>query len=162
MFTQNDLKKYLTYDPESGVFTRVHCEYAPANGRRMGKPAGWIARNGYVRIAVCGEEHPAHRLAFVYMNGQWPGEVDHINGIRTDNRWSNLRQVTRGVNNQNRRTAASTSKTGLLGVCANGNGFSATIQVDGIRHCLGTFKTPEEAHAKYLSAKRILHEGNTL
>jgi len=94
---------------------------------------------------------------------RWPEhDIDHINGVRADNRISNLRDVVRAVNLQNRRSSHRRSLSGLLGVKKNHNGWSAGITKQGVLLHLGTFKTPEQAHSAYIAAKRQFHEGNTL
>ena len=103
----------------------------------------------------------AHRLAWLYTHGKWPSKyIDHINGVKTDNRIANLREADNGENMQNQRRARRNSKTGLLGVRwnrASGN-YVAVITVN--RHVInvGSFKTAEEAHEAYLRAKAELHE----
>jgi hypothetical protein len=98
------------------------------------------------------------------MTGAWPlFEIDHRNGIGTDNRWKNLRDGTRSFNIQNQRRARSDNKTGFLGVHRSGKkerkGFVAKIQLDGKQRYLGVFSTAEAAHAAYLAAKRRIHPG---
>jgi len=103
-------------------------------------------------------------MAWLYMTGSWPAaEIDHRNGNKSDNRWENLRDVQPVVNQQNKRRAQSNSKTGFLGVMVSGDGrFCARIRVNGRNKHLGSFRSPELAHAAYLMAKRELHEGGTL
>jgi hypothetical protein len=132
--------------------------------------AGRRDRNGYITIRVDQVGYRAHRLAVLYMTGQWPEhDVDHHNGQRDDNRWENLRAVTTAQNRQNLRAARSDSTTGLLGVCldrtALRNGhkpYLATIGMDGRQIKLGRHATAEEAHAAYVKAKRALHSHGTL
>lgn len=95
-----DLKRALSYDPETGVFTRL----VRASNRPAGSPAGYKQqRDGYILVRVLGQTFSAHRLAWFYMTGAWPDqEIDHINRMRADNRWENLRDVTRAVNMENR------------------------------------------------------------
>lgn len=95
--THARLLEKLHYDPETGRFTRR----PPNHKRRIGR----FDKNGYVTIAVDRVKHQAHRLAWLYMTGQHPGEdlhVDHINRIRDDNRWANLREATPIENCHNR------------------------------------------------------------
>ena len=153
--TAERLREVLQYDPETGVFTRL----VDRGGRKVGVVAGSVTGHGYTSIQIAGVRYLAHRLAFLWMTGEWPiDDVDHINGVAGDNRWSNLRPATRAENMQNQRRAQSNNKLGLLGVCRDGNRFSARIKVDGQRIHLGLFATPEQAHAAYLDAKRRLHE----
>jgi hypothetical protein len=102
------------------------------------------------------------------MTGEYPeDDVDHINGIRDDNRYINLRVVTRSVNMQNQRQPRShyrgrTSK--YLGVSFRHerNKWIATINVDGKSRRIGSFDSEEDAHKAYVEAKRKHHKGNTL
>lgn len=90
-------------------------------------------------------------------------QIDHINGNRMDNRIANLRCVSASVNQQNQRRPHRTNSTGYLGVVPVRRGqFRAQIWVSGAAKNLGTFDTPQEAHAVYLHAKRLRHEGCTL
>jgi hypothetical protein len=93
--TQARLKELLHYDPETGVFT-----WLVARGRyvKPGTAAGSHDRAGYLRIGVSCRIYAAHRLAFLYMTGETPTEVDHINRVKDDNRWSNLRSASRSEN----------------------------------------------------------------
>lgn len=104
-----------------------------------------------------------HRLIWVYAYGQEPeGVIDHINGVKTDNRLANLRDVPQRVNMQNQTRAHRQSSTGVLGVFPAGRRFISKISVDGLQRELGRFDTTAEAHAAYIAAKRQLHQGNTL
>lgn len=163
--TQERLKKLLRYDPETGIFTRAHIDTTCPNlsARWLGKSAGGVSHNGYVMVHVAGVRTQAHRLAWLYMTGLWPAlDIDHINGVRTDNRWANLREVTRQANLQNQRKASKNNVCGLLGVSPKRGKFQARIMVDRKQRRLGVFDTPEEAHAAYLAAKRRLHAGAVL
>jgi hypothetical protein len=94
------IKEYLSYDPITGLFIWLK---QPARNVKIGSIAGNISkRNGYVRIGLKGEELQAHRLAFLFMEGSYPEEhTDHVNGIKCDNRWSNLRRATISQNRCN-------------------------------------------------------------
>jgi hypothetical protein len=97
------------------------------------------------------------------MTGEWPaGEVDHIDGDRTNNKWSNLRDVPRLENAQNKRRANANNRTGLLGVSPDKKRFRAVITANGKRKTVGAFSSAEEAHDAYLAEKRRLHQGSTL
>jgi len=157
------LREVLGYDPETGVFTwRVF-----RSGRAVvGQQAARAPRcNGYSTIFVDGYLYPAHRLAWLYVTGEWPvGLIDHKDGMKANNAFGNLRDVTHGVNLQNQRKARVDNTLGLLGVTHHpkNNKFQARITLDKKTQSLGYFKTPEEAHAAYLAAKRRLHEGCTI
>lgn len=146
---QERLKELLTYDPETGLFTRNE----DRGGYRAGSIAGAKHSEGYVAICVDKSPQLAHRLAWLYMTGGWPIEVDHINGVRSDNRWHNLREVNRTLNNANSRMK-SNNKSGYKGVCwsAPCQKWRATIKVDGQQMHLGVFDDPVDAHKAYCTA----------
>lgn len=98
--TQEILKYYLYYEPESGAFVWLRPK---AQNLKRGYLAGTFG-GGYIHIKVHGDIHLAHRLTFLYMTGDWPKfTVDHINRNREDNRWCNLRDVTNAINCANSR-----------------------------------------------------------
>jgi len=143
------LRELLAYNKRTGLFT---WRKKPNRRIRVGDTAGTPTSGGYVAISFMGRPHLAHRLAWLHVNGVWPPEdVDHINGLRSDNRLSNLRLASRGENMQNQRTAKGVSffkRTGR---------WLAEIQVNKVRRYLGYYATETEARAAYLEAKRIHH-----
>jgi len=160
----NDYERGPTLDRVRSLF-----DYDQASGRLTSKSGFAVSDRpnlqGYLRVTVDGRRYLQHRLIWFFVYGKFPSEqVDHIDGDRTNNAIANLRHVSNMKNAQNIRRAHRDSKTGLLGVAATERGtWEARIQVNGRRTCLGsTFKTPEEAHAVYLDAKRRLHEGCTI
>lgn len=166
MITAERIRALLQYDPKTGRITwAVDVGH---NGRiKAGTRAGWHDDDGYLLIRVEGTLYQGHRLIWLHQTGEWPkGVVDHRNLKPSDNRWENLRDVRKRVNQENRHRAGKNNKSGLLGVSPNGNRWSATINTSegGVRkhHYLGTFDTPEQAHQVYVDAKRRLHEGCTL
>jgi hypothetical protein len=154
------LRELLHYDPLIGRFTwRMS-----ANPRlRVGSEAGAISDRGYRRIGIAGKYYKASRLAWLYMHGQWPAHaVDHINGVRSDDRFSNLRDVPLAVNTQNQRNPRQNNPTGMLGVRKTKHGYVSEIMTNGERTHLGSFRTAQEARTAYLSAKRLMHVGCTI
>ena len=154
----NRVREVLAYDKNTGVFT---WNEKPKQWRK-GKSniAGSLNTNGYLRIKVDGARYGAHRLAWFYVYGEWPkNDIDHIDGCRTNNAISNLRNVSRTVNMQNIRTAYSTNNVGVLGVSKKCNKWKAQIRLEGKNKHLGWFDAPELAHQAYLNAKRVHHEG---
>ena len=114
---------------------------------------------GYIVVGVRSHDYAAHRLAWLYVHGVWPvHEIDHINGVKSDNRICNLRDVPKAINSQNKRTT-SKNISGLRGVSPSYKGWQARIVVDGASKYLGKFPTKEAAHAAYIDEKRRMHEG---
>lgn len=97
--TQDRLKELLHYDPETGHLTWLTSRRGHV---RAGSRAGSPDSKGYIKIKIDGSSHSAHRLAFLYMTGETPPkDVDHINRVRSDNRWINLRPASRRENQGN-------------------------------------------------------------
>lgn len=157
------LRSVLRYEPETGAFVWLESGRGPY--KRAGAIAGTLSRWGYTVIGVDGTQYLAHRMAWLYEHGKWPEqEIDHINGVKTDNRIANLRDVSRSVNQENIRTARSDSQSGILGVSWNSDQckWVASIQVQRKQTIVGRFDDKHEAQAAYLSAKRKMHEGCTI
>lgn len=154
--TINHLHTVLSYDPETGVFTWV---YTTCNRRQPGDEAGTIDALGYRTIGIGHERFLAHRLAWLYMTGEWPeNQIDHINLDKGDNRWCNLRMATYADNNRNVRKR-SDNTSGVKGVTWNrlNKNWRVVIHKDGRQFNVGSFKTIEEAEAAYEKASRELH-----
>lgn len=160
--TAERLREVLAYDPQTGAFVWLQ-KATKFSNVKVGDAAGSRDGGGYLRIRVGGRKYKAHRLAWLHFYGAWPAEnIDHIDGNGENNAIANLRDVTQSLNAQNIRGARADGSTGLLGVSACGSGFRAKIQVGNQGRWLGTFDTPEEAHAAYITAKRQLHAGCTI
>lgn len=175
--TAEAVRKLLNYSSETGEFrwkarpdvsnfasTRAHAIW---NTRYAGRIAGSIAVVGYVTIRVIDRAYLAHRLAWLYVHGQWPaGEIDHINGDKLDNRLSNLRDVSGQTNHENVRTRPTNASALPLGVHfltrKVTKPFSASIRLDGRSKHLGYFDTADQAHAAYVAMKRKAHVGCTI
>lgn len=110
--TQERLKFLLTYDPESGELRR---NVKVNRNTVVGSLVGSMSSTGYVQLMVDGRKYTRGRIAFFYMHGRWPVEVDHINTVRHDDRWCNIREASRGENGRNRKTP-SHNKSGVHGV----------------------------------------------
>lgn len=159
MITQKELKRIINYDPSTGIFT---WKISPRYNINMGDIAGSIDGKGYVRLKISGSIYSGHRLAWFYMLGCWPTEIDHRNCCKTDNRYVNLRDVPHKENMQNRHSAPANSTTGALGVHVSRDKFVARIKVDGRTRHIGVYNTIREASAAFINVKRALHPGNTL
>ena len=144
----------VRYEPETGLF---YWAIKRKGGRGVGKIAGATNAAGYTVIRIDGKDYYAHRLAWLFTHGRWPAcEIDHRNGVRSDNRISNLREADRSSNMHNLQGARKDSKTGVLGVSPHAGGYVASIHVRGKKRHLGSFRTIEEAAAVYRNAKAAL------
>ena len=93
LITISELIAQLNYEPETGIFT---WKKAKRGHTKAGAKAGTIRPNGYINITINRKPYYAHRLAWFYTTGQWPTHhIDHINGVRDDNRIENLREADR-------------------------------------------------------------------
>lgn len=163
--THARLLEVVSYEPETGVFRwKVATSRKTRIGAVMATRSKCTRGGIYLQGRIDGRIYRLHRLAWLYMTGAWPcAEVDHINGDPTDNRWLNLRDVPRSMNQQNIRVAKRNSKTGLLGAFpARGGRFRAAIRTGSEFIHLGHFSTAIEAHRAYIDAKRRLHQGSTV
>lgn len=158
-FDQEALKSVLDYDPATGLFRWKTERSNRPNGSRIGTVAGSSASNGYWRIWLFGEERLGHRLAWLWMTGEWPPiDIDHENLVRNDNAWRNLRLANPSLNAANIRPKRSKGWPHLKGVnyqprCKS-RPFRAQIEKDGKYFNLGYHSTPEAAKAAY-DAKAI-------
>jgi hypothetical protein len=162
--TQEQLKALISYDPVTGLF-----RWRDRKGPRV-KNDGWAGaickKTGYMRITVSCQGYLAHRLAWLYMTGEWPTKIiDHKNKIRHDNRWENLRDVTNRENLENRRLDSWRAQCGRLGVSTSGECYGGSLKYKATivhkKQCfyIGRFATPQEAAAAYLGAKKMIHRG---
>lgn len=164
LFTPEELKDRLSYDPETGKLFWKKCR----NKKRIGEEAKSLDVCGYIQVNMQYVVMKGHRIAWAIFYGAWPEDhIDHINGIRNDNRIVNLRCVSGTINTQNKRIGSCKNATGFLGVslakhCSPAYRYRAKIQIGKKQIHLGGFATPEEAHTAYVVAKRQLHEGCTI
>lgn len=168
------VRECLDYDPETGVLTWKqrpvsHFEGSPTraaehlcaiwNARYAGAPAGSVYVVGYLVVKVDDRPYLAHRLAWTLVTGAWPTQqIDHINRVRHDNRWVNLREVTHSENNQNQRMSRSNT-SGHTGVYwhALTSKWRASIGLNNRQIHIGLFETLEEAVAARTAAKLKYH-----
>lgn len=153
--TQSRLKELLAYDPATGEFSWL---VAASRRVKAGQRAGSLCvTTGYRMVKVDGRDYLAHRLAFLFMTGEWPEDrLDHENLNKADNRWANLRPATFAENIRNRGVQKNT-QSGLKGVHfaptrTSFKKWAAHIRIDGVLKTLGYFANPEDAHAAYAQA----------
>lgn len=143
--------QHIDYDHETGLFTwKV--------GAKAGQLIGSVRPDGYILIMIKRRQELAHRLAWMIVKGTInTPNIDHINGVRGDNRILNLREATVSQNHQNKRKASSNS--GVIGVswCKREGKWRAYIKLDYKMRSLGYYDSPEEARAAYLKAKAEFH-----
>jgi hypothetical protein len=166
--TKIQLMDLASYDPETGNFTwkqrprnlfksaQAHSSW---NTRYAGKNAGNVRTDGYVSIRIFTQSYLAHRLAWLYMTGNWPAEmIDHEDGVRNNNKWGNLRTATPSQNGYNTGPHIN-NKSGFKGVYRYRDSvrWQASIRTDKGRKWLGIYDTPEEAHAAYAKATKLHH-----
>jgi len=164
------LRKLLRYDAETGKLYWLvrtpdlfaHSDNADADCRRFntqfaGKEAMYAdsAGHGYCTGAIFNRQFLTHRVIWALVHGEWPIFIDHINGIRTDNRLCNLRSVSRQENMRNARRPR-TNKSGVIGVywASHASLWRASIKVNGKNQHLGYFKSLGEAAAARTRAER--------
>ena len=154
----DQLHEMLKYNPDTGKFIwRERAEDFPSplsairgfNARCAGKLVYEEGHKGYRRIQLLGKRYKSHRLAWAMHHGDWPADqIDHINGVRSDNRIGNLREASQTENSRNVRLTAS-NMSGVIGVYWNKVNFrwSADIGVNNSTVHLGTFKDFDDAVA---------------
>ena len=150
--TADELRSQFSYDPGTGEFSRL---VRKNNKWPVGSAAGGVSKKyGYVVININGSIYKAHRLAWLYMTGEWPvAEVDHIDGNRANNRWCNLRSATCHQNSRNRKPVTG-SYSGLKGVSLQDGRWRSTIYLDGKNRHLGYFDNAIDAHQAYVEAAK--------
>lgn len=134
-----------SYDPETGTVSKD------------GRPIGSVGKDGYVRMHYKGRVERGHRLAYILQGLSLPDQIDHRDGNRSNNRWSNLRDCSNTQNGYNRKgTSKQGRKKGAFYNSAKDQWYSM-IRYDGERKYLGSFPSEEEAHAAYCKAAHRFH-----
>jgi len=151
ILTQSILKELLSYSPDTGVFTWM-ITVPPV---LAGSVAGGISNKGYCRIGIKGKKYSSHRLAYLYMTGEFPpDQIDHINGVRHDNRWVNIRAATPIENGQNQKIQFRNT-SGAVGVTWHepAKKWRSMITVNNHQIYLGYFDRKEDAISARKSAE---------
>ena len=143
------MKKYLKYNENNGLFYWLK-KPSTYSRIKVGGVAGYLNKLGYVQIRIHNKRYLAHRLAWNFYFGTNPSvNIDHINGIRNDNRISNLRLATQAENTRNKKQ----HREGKLVGCTfikKLNKWQSQILKNGEYKYLGLFKTENEAHRRYI------------
>lgn len=163
MLTAQRVRQLLDYDPATGEFLWVRRDetshYIVAwNKKFAGKSAGRQNPRIYREISIDNKLYYAHRLAWLYITGEWPkDQIDHIDCNKTNNRFENLREATCAENSQN-SICRKRNTTGMKGVTELSVGkFGAQIAVNKKRIWLGRFHSAAEAHRAYSEAANRYH-----
>ena len=157
MLTQERLKELLHYDLDTGLFTWIN---STNRSIKIKSVAGGKTSKGYTQIRADKKLYLAHRLAWLYVYGDFPENfLDHVNEKPSDNRISNLRLATHQENGHNKSTPHKNNTSGFLGVIWQkpNKKWLAQIRINGKRKHLGLFNTSEDASEAYKTAKRELH-----
>lgn len=153
--TQEILQELIDYDPDTGIARWKHrgrkwfsrdADYKTWNNKFEGKVIDRKHNQGYVTIGLFSKNYLLHRIIFIYMTGSLPHKVDHINHIRHDNRWINLRDVSDSENSKNMSIACNNT-TGVTGVYlhkASGK-WHPKIKINGEQVHLGLFENFDDA-----------------
>ena len=149
------LRELLSYDPNTGIF----CWQVSRGSGKRGLRAGRKNDEGYIEISIDSRFYKAHRLAWLYVHGCWPAEqMDHRNGVRTDNRIANLREATHAENQQNKAIHRNNT-SGHPGVYWNKQSRKWQVQMRNAGRFLhlGYFDDFADAVAARVRAKAALH-----
>lgn len=152
LLNADDVRWRLNYNPVTGILT---WKVPSSNRAKVGAPAGYLNKLGYIRVRIGDCLYMASRLAWLHHYGEWPSEtIDHINGNTADNSIANLREVNDSQNQANQKRSRS-NVTGYKGVGRKSCGkYAAVITVNRKAIYLGRFSTPELAYAAYCEAAR--------
>lgn len=153
----NECHRLFRYDAETGLLTR---KVKVSTNTKVGDVVGCVDGRGHLVVVISRKLYKVHRIAWLMQTGKMPKElIDHINGIKTDNRWCNLREATQSENGRNRGKNLNNT-TGFKGVCASGrhkSPYMAKITLNGKQINLGRFLTPKLAHEAYCKASQKYH-----
>ena len=155
--TQERLKELLHYDPDTGVLRRTHAMDRGHNIYEKDFIPKSITPAGYLQIGLFKYPYLVHRLTFLYVEGRWPHEIDHIDGDRLNNKWLNLREVDPATNRRNMGIPIN-NRSGVRGVYwyPRYQKWEATIGKGGEHFYLGRYDSFDDAVAARLTAEKNL------
>lgn len=159
MITQETLKEFVSYDHITGDLVWIK---SPAKRIAIGNKIISTGKKGYIRLTLKGHYLLGHRVCWFYMFGVWPDQIDHINGIRNDNRLVNLRDVKAADNAKNKKKPIN-NKSGVVGVrwVHQHNRWAAQIHNNGKSKALGYFKDKQSAiNARSKAEKELGYHEN--
>jgi hypothetical protein len=150
--TADEVRALFDYNPVTGEFIR----FIGIPGASAGVVKGCIRPDGYGQISVNRKRELTHRLVWLWVHGYLPYQIDHIDGDKLNNRIDNLREATTSQNHGN-TVKSIRNKSGFKGVRQRNKRWAASIKILGVATYIGTYATPEEAHAAYCAKAREIH-----
>lgn len=154
MLIQKQVKSIFHYSKKTGLFTN---KIPRANGKIKAGQVNVSLKKGYIRLKISNKEYGAHRVAFLYVEGKMPKcDVDHKNGVRHDNRWSNIRPAYKGGNSHNCHIAINNT-SGVKGVSMCHGKWLVRVKKGVKRYCGGSFTSIHKARRSANSLRRRLH-----
>ena len=157
--TAESARRLLRYEADTGrFFKRMDIPWRMKPGQRADYMSTRGKSAGYYYLRVDGRRYAAHRVAWLYVHGQWPShQIDHIDGDPSNNRIENLRDVPASVNQRCRRKPTCRNRAGFIGVSRKRGRWMAALTVNKRQIYLGYFDSPEAAHEAYLKGKAAFH-----
>lgn len=150
MLTVDRIKELFDYDQVTGnlIWKVTKSPTAPS-----GSIAGSTNAKGHINLQIDKKMYAAHQIVFMLHHGMIPNEIDHINGIKADNRIENLRPCTSSQNKGNIQLLSS-NQSGYRGVSLNRQSgfYHAQIKIHGKQTYLGRFTDPHDAALAYNKA----------
>jgi hypothetical protein len=144
--TQERLKQFVHYDPETGLVTSTK----DFNRRKRGAALGSLRPDGYIKLCIDRKSYLLHRLIWFYMTGKWPLQVDHLNSVRSDNRWCNLREATVSQNLRSRVMRGGTSVYPGVSWCKRDSNWIAQASLNNRTCFIGNATSEKECYSLYL------------
>jgi hypothetical protein len=153
--TADFVRNRFWYEPWTG---QLSYRIPPNSCYKQGDPVGTKTLKGYIRVVIDWKHYLSHRIIWLWMTGEWPEfEIDHIDGNKANNKWSNLRKA-QSFQNMHYKGVQINNTSGFKGVWkSSAHRWCAEIKIRGIKHIVGHYDTPEEASkARNAFAKKAL------